>query len=115
MQQTVFFAFKDDPLCFVHVLLNSLDMAEKSLGGGIILEGKAVTLVAAMAEKGHFLNQLYSKAKEQGLFIGACRACSTKLEASQAVESEGIPLIGNMAGHPAMSEYIQQGYAVITF
>lgn len=27
----------------------------------------------------------------------------------------GIPLIGDMAGHPAMADFVAKGYQVITF
>ena len=115
MAKTVIFAFRGDPICFVHVLLNSLEMAAKGMEGKIIIEGDAVKLVSEMAVPGHFLNQLYVKAKAQGLIIGACRACSTKLGVVEAVEAEGVSLIGEMSGHPSMSAYIEEGYSVITF
>lgn len=115
MNKIIFFAFRDNPLCFIHVLLNSLDMAEKGLEGRIILEGESVTLVPIMADPGHFLHALYRRAKHEGLILGACRACSHKLQVTEAMVTEGIPLIGGMSGHPAMSEYIEQGYTLLTF
>ncbi len=115
MNKTVFFAFRGDPLCFIHVLLNSLDMDEKGMGGNIVLEGEAVTLVNEMVKTEHFLNQLYTKVKDRNLIIGACKACSHKLGAVQAIEAEKIALIGEMSGHPSMADYISQGYNVITF
>jgi len=115
LEQNIFFAFRGDPMCFVHVLLNSLDLNEKGMGGKIILEGEAVKLVPEMINPGHFLNKLYTKVKEQDLIIGACKACSTKLEVRDTIEDEGIPLIGGMAGHPAISDYIEQGYRILTF
>ncbi len=115
MNQTVFFAFRDNPMCFVHVLLNSLELANKGMGGKIVLEGEAVTLVPLMAEKEHFLHPLFSQAKEKNLIVGACRACSAKLKMTEAINALNIPLIGGMSGHPAMSTYIQQGYTILTF
>ncbi len=115
MQRTVFFAFRDNPLCFIHVLLNALDMAARGQEGKIVLEGEAVTLVPVMAEPGHFLHGLYVKAKEQGLVLGACKACSAKLKVTEAVSKENIPLIGELAGHPAMADFIEQGYTILTF
>ncbi len=115
MTKTVIFAFRGDPICFVHVLLNGLEMASKGMGGKIVIEGDAVKLISEMAVPGHFLNQLYVKAKAQGLIVGACRACSTKLGVVSAVEAEGIALIGEMSGHPSMLAYIEDGYSVITF
>lgn len=115
MNRVVFFAFRDNPLCFIHVLLNSLDMAQKGMEGIIVLEGEAVTLVPLMAAPVHFLHLLYLKAKTQGLFLGACRACSNKLHVTDAMEREGIPLIGEMSGHPAMADFIEKGYRLLIF
>ena len=115
MAKTVFFAFRDNPLCFIHVLLNALDMAARGQEGKIVLEGEAVTLVPVMAAPDHFLHQLYTKAKAQGLILGACKACSAKLKVTEAVTAEHIPLIGEMAGHPAMADFIDQGYTILTF
>jgi len=115
MSKNVFFAFRGDPMCFVHVLLNSLDLYEKGMGGKIILEGEAVKLVPEMLKTDHFLNKLYTKVKDENLIIGACKACSTKLKVREIIEAEDIPLIGEMMGHPAMSEYLDQGYNVLTF
>ncbi len=115
MAKTALFAFRGDPLCFIHVLLNSLDMNERGQDGVIILEGESVTLVGDMSQPGHFLNALYQKAKAKGLIYGACKACATKLNAIDAIRKEEIPLIGDMANHPAMGEFMEKGYQVITF
>ncbi len=115
MNKIVFYAFRDNPLCFIHVLLNSLDMEKSGMEGKIVLEGESVRLVALMADPSHFLHTLYRQAREKGLFFGACRACASKLKAVEAIEREGIPLIGELAGHPAMTEYIRQGYTILTF
>lgn len=111
----VLFAFRGDPMCFIHVLLNGLDLHEKGMGGEIVIEGEAVKLVAEMSKEGHFLAPLYGKAKEQGLLVAVCRACSVKLGALEAVEDEGLPLVGDMNGHPSMAAYVEKGYDVITF
>ena len=115
MQKTVLFAFRDDPLCFVHVLLNALDLDAKGFTAGIVLEGAATKLVALMTEPGHFLNPLYLKAWERGLIFGACRACSVKLGALAAVEAAGVPLLEDMSGHPGVAGYQQQGFTVLIF
>ncbi len=115
MTKTVIFAFRGDPMCFIHVLLNGLDLAEQGMGGKIVIEGDAVRLIPEMAKPDHFLNQLYGKAKEKGIIIGACRACSNKLGVAKAVTEAGVDLIGDMSGHPAMSAYINKGYSILTF
>ncbi len=113
-KKVVMFAFKGDPLCFVHVLLNGLDLNEKGLQGKIVLEGESVTLVEKMSQAGHFLNPLYQKALTADLFLGACKACSTKLNAREAIEIAGIPLIGDMAGHPSFASFLADGWEILT-
>ena len=114
MQKILFFPFRDNPLCFVHVLLNAVDLNKKGLGGQIILEGEAVTLVRLMTDTSHFLHPLYQQALEHDLFLGACRACASKLHATEIINTTNIPLIGSMSGHPAISDYVQQGYTILT-
>lgn len=115
MKKIIFFTFRDNPLCFIHVLLNAFDMAKQGMEGKIILEGESVTLVPLMADPGHFLHPLYVKAREAGLIIGACKACTSKMQMLSAVEQEQIPLLDGLAGHPSMSSYIEQGYTILTF
>ncbi|WP_027723083.1 DsrE family protein [Maridesulfovibrio zosterae] len=109
------YAFNGELMCFVHVLLNGLDMAEKGMKVSIVFEGASVALIPELEKKDCPFHKLYMKAKSQGLFDGACKACSVKLQVKEDVEKSGIPLIGEMSGHPAMSDYIEKGYKIITF
>jgi hypothetical protein len=115
MQKVVLFAFRDDPLCFIHVLLTTLDMQARGFEAGIVLEGAATKLVAVLETAGHPLNALYVRAKEQGLLHGACRACSLKMGALEQVQAAGLPLLDDMNGHPGMAGYMERGYTVLTF
>ena len=110
MDKVAIFAFNGNPMCFVHVLLNALDMDSKGMETRIIIEGEAVKLVKEM-EAG---NPLYTKAKEKGLIDGICKACSAKLGVLEFNQGVGIPLIGDMSGHPSMASYIDRGYHIIT-
>ena len=114
-KKIVLFAFRGDPLCFAHVLLNGIDLYERGNQGHIVIEGDAVTLVEKMSQPGHFLSTLYQKAKGLRLFAGACKACATKLGAIESIKKEDIPLIGEMSGHPSMGKFMEEGYEVITF
>lgn len=114
-KKTILFAFRGDPMCFVHVLLNALDLNKKGKEGKIVIEGEAVKLVGQISKKEHFLFQLYQKVKDQKLIVAVCKACSAKLGATEAVEAEGLPLVGDMSGHPSMEKYIEAGYQIITF
>lgn len=101
-------------MCFIHVLLNAIDLHERGREGQIVIEGEAVKLVPEMGEPAHFLWAQYQKAKELGLIAGVCRACSTKLGVVEAVENEGLPLLDDMFGHPSMGAFLEKGYRVIT-
>jgi hypothetical protein len=115
MKRTALFAFNGDSMCFIHVLLNALDLKAKGHEVRIILEGSATRLVPGMAQEQSPLFHLYSRAKEQGLFAGACKACSTKLKVVEAVQQEGLPLLADMSGHPSMAHYMKEGFEIITF
>lgn len=109
------FAFRGDPMCFIHVLLNGIDLHERGHKGLIIIEGDAVTLVPQMSKPDHFLSPLFEKAKGLGIIHGACKACSIKLKVDKAIEKAGIALIGDMANHPSMGSFIDRGFEIITF
>lgn len=115
MKKVVFFAFQADPTCFIHVLLNALDLKEKGFEIRIVMEGAATRLVPELSSPEHPLHGLYAKAKEQELFHGACRACSAKLGTLEAVRREGFRLLEDMSGHPGMAGYLSEGYEIVTF
>jgi len=115
MQQTVLFAFRDDPLCFIHVLLNALDLKAKGFGSGIVLEGAATKLVPLLEDSAHMLHPLSVKCREQGLVLGACRACSVKMGVLEAVVAAGLPLLDDMSGHPSIAAFQAKGWQVLIF
>ncbi len=87
--KTVLFAFQGNPMCFIHVLLNGIDLHDRGREGKIVIEGEAVKLIAAMAQDSHFLNTLYKKTKGLGLFDAVCLGCATKLGAVEAAKARG--------------------------
>lgn len=115
MDKFAFFVFNGDPMCFIHVLLNALDMDEKKHTVKIILEGASVQLVPELVKPENPLNQLWTKALDKGLLEGVCKACSAKLGTIKAVEELGLPLLDDMSGHPSMSVYSYKGFKIVTF
>ncbi len=113
--KTVLFAFNGELMCFVHVLLNALDMAERGLETAIVFEGSATALVPELAKADNPFHQLYAQAKEKNLIAGACKACSSKMGVLDEVAAEGLPLLDEMKGHPSMAGWMERGYTVITF
>lgn len=112
--RTAIFAFKGNPICFVHVLLNAIDLYEKKVEVKIILEGEATKLIAELRESEHSLHVLYEKAKERNLIDAVCRACAIKMGVLEVVEAEGFRIADDMKGHAGMAPYIAQGYEIIT-
>ena len=115
MNQVALFAFNGDPVCFIHVLLNALDMDEKGTTARIILEGTSTKLIPEFSREGSPLTKLYGKAKSHGLIEGVCRACSSKMGTLEAAQKEGLRLLDDMSGHPSMEVYRKAGFEIVTF
>ena len=114
MEKMVFFVFRDEEMCFIHVLLNALDAHERGSVARIVFEGSATRLVPILSEVSHPLHALYARARAEGLIAGACRACSAKVKVLEAVQEEGLPLLDDMNGHPGMHRFLEEGFAIIT-
>ena len=115
MKKCALFVFNGDPMCFVHVLLNAIDMSDKGYEVKIIIEGAATQLLTELEKKAHPLNQLWVKAKSKGLVEGVCKACANKMETINAAKIQGLALLEDMLGHPGMARYRDAGFEIITF
>ena len=111
LKKLVYFAFKGDAMCFMHILLNALDMNSKGSEVKIVIEGESVVLVQKMIESS---NLLFKKAIDAGVIECICEACSAKMGVLEYNKNCGIPLNGEMSGHPAMSKYTDDGFTIIT-
>ena len=111
MKKIAFFPFKGEKMCFMHVLINALDLHEKGVDTKIIVEGEAVKLIKVLEEEE---NKLYLKVKDLGLFDSICKACSAQMGVLEYNETTGIAIKGNANGHPAIYDYIKDGYEIIT-
>jgi hypothetical protein len=114
-QKSALFAFNGEAMCFMHVLLNALDMHAKGFEVKVVIEGAATRLIPEMANPESPLFRLYEKAMNQNLIDGACRACAAKMGSLQAAETQGIRLLDDMLGHPSMSRYLEDGFQILTF
>lgn len=115
MKKFVLFAFNGEAMCFVHVLLNAMDMKSKGHDVKIVIEGAATKLLPELENEGSILFGLYKKVKDMDVIDGACKACSAKMGTLNSAEKMGLKLLDDMMGHPSMSDYIDKGYTVITF
>ena len=115
MDKIALFAFNGDPMCFVHVLLNALDFSDKDYEIKLVIEGSATKLIPELDQKNHPMHNLYKKVKEKVLLVGVCKACAGKMGTLQAAQAQGLRILDDMAGHPSMENFIEQGYKIITF
>lgn len=115
MKKQALFVFNGEAMCFVHVLLNALDMDSNGIEVKIVIEGAAVKLVPEWIKPGSPLNGPWQKVLKAGLVAGVCKACAAKLGTLDATVDQELELLGDMSGHPGMAAYMKDGYEIITF
>ncbi|MCE1207119.1 MAG: cytoplasmic protein [Spirochaetia bacterium] len=115
MKKFALFVFNGDPMCFIHVLLNALDMKAKGHEAKIILEGASVKLIPELVQPGNPLHGLWKMNLAAHLVEGVCKGCSTKLGTIEAAKEQGLALLDDMSGHPSIAAYRDKGYEIITF
>ena len=111
MDKYLFYGMTGNKMCFNHILLNALDLADNGVEAKIIFEGESVKLVSVFEEE---QNTLYLKAKERGLIAGICLACSKVMGVFEKNSGYGLPMLGDMSGHAGMRPFTREGYLVIS-
>ncbi|ACN16647.1 conserved hypothetical protein [Desulforapulum autotrophicum HRM2] len=114
-KRVVLVAFNGESMCFVHVLLNALDMNKKGYEVKVVIEGSATKLIGELGNEDHPFSKPYIEVREKGMIDCVCYACATKMGSVDAAQAQGLPLCREMKGHPSLATYMEQGYEVITF
>jgi hypothetical protein len=115
MKKMALFVFNGDPTCFIHVLLNALDMKERGYEGKVVIEGAATKLLPELAKENNPMHKLWEKVKAAGLVDGVCKACSNKMGTLEAAKDQGLTFLDEMTGHPSMARYRDDGFEVVSF
>ena len=115
MKKYAMFVFNGDSMCFIHVLLNALDMHARQDTVRVIVEGSATQLVPDLDKADHPLHGLWEKVKAAGLVAGVCKACANKTGSLDAAKAQGLAPLSEMSGHPSMARFRNEGYELITF
>ena len=115
MKKVAMFVFNGDPMCFIHVLFNALDMKAKGYDCRVIIEGAATKLVPELEGQDHPLHKLWTKTLEADMVHGVCKACANKMGTLEAAQEKGLALLDDMNGHPSMAGFQEKGYEIITF
>ena len=114
-KRVVLVAFNGEAMCFVHILLNALDMKTRGYDVKVVVEGTATKLVNDLNDESLPFGKLYVAVRDQGLIDCVCEACAAKTGALEGVKAQGLTLGNDMNGHPSLARYMDQGYQVITF
>jgi hypothetical protein len=114
-KKVAIFAFNGETMCFVHALLNTLDMKEKGYDVKLIIEGSATIQIEELIDPNKPFSNLYISVKEKGLIDCVCKACSSKTGSLKSAEEQGLPICDDMSGHPSLSKYVERGYEVVVF
>jgi hypothetical protein len=111
VEKILFYGMTGEKMCFQHILMNALDLANAGHTAKVIFEGASVKLVPVFEEES---NPLYLKAKNTGIIAGICFACSKVLGVYDQNVSTGLPMLNDMNGHAGMKEYVENGYRIIS-
>jgi len=114
-RKVALFAFTGEGSCFVHVLLNALDLKERGFEVKVVIEGAAARLVKELPDADPPLGTLYRRIIDEGLLDCVCQACAHQMTSLESAREQGLPLCSEMSGHPAMGRYLEDGYTIITF
>ena len=109
------FAFTGERRCFVHVLLNALDLRERGYEVKVVIEGAAAALVKELPHADPPLGALYRRIRDEGLLDCVCQACAHQMTSLDSAKEQGLALCAEMSGHPAIGRYMDEGYKVVTF
>lgn len=108
----LFYPMQGQEMCFMHVLMNAMDLHKEGHEVKIVFEGASVTLPPVFEEK---KLPLYLNVKEAGLIAGVCEACARSLGSLEAVRELGLPLLNDMQGHAGLKPFTEEGYEVFVF
>jgi hypothetical protein len=113
MMKVAIFAFRGEPVCFMHALLNAMDMRSFGYDVKLIVEGEATRLLGELEADEAPFSRLFRKVSEEGILDCVCKACSANMGTLEEAERQGLPICSEMSGHPSMARYIDAGYQII--
>lgn len=111
MKKILLYGMTGEKSCFMHVLLNAVQLSEGGAEVRVVFEGASVKLAPALAAE---QNPVYLKAKAMGLLAGICLACSKTLGVYEQNAALGLPMLSDMSGHAGMKPFVDQGYDVVS-
>ena len=114
-KKVAIFAFNGEIMCFVHALLNALDMKQKGYDIKLVIEGSDTKQIKELANHDKPFATIYEKTREAGLIDCVCQACASQTGSLDSAKEQNLPLCSEMSGHPSMARYIENGYQILIF
>ncbi|GAB4163609.1 MAG: DsrE family protein [Planctomycetota bacterium] len=114
MEKVLFYAFRGEASCFAHVMINALDLKAKGHEVEIVLEGEATRLLKELVDPKKPFHSFYNSVIEQKLIAAVCKACANQMGSLKAAEEQGLPIVGDLYGHPSLKPWLDRGFKVIT-
>lgn len=101
-----------------NALFVAYELKEKKQEVALIFQGAGVRWPTELVQPDHPAHALYGAVKDT--VVGACRGCAAVFGATAGIEAAGVALVGEKAfpglsGIVDLSEYLDQGYRVLTF
>jgi hypothetical protein len=111
MKKILFYGMTGEKMCFMHILMNALQLREAGYEVRVIFEGASVKLPGLFETE---QNPLYLKAKEAGIIKGICLACSKVMDVLEANQGTGLAMLSDMNNHAGMKEELENGFEVVS-
>jgi hypothetical protein len=113
-RKVALFTFCESPGCFIHMLLNAIDMKQRGWDVKVVIEGDSTKLVSLLRNETKMGSVEWHRALQAGVIDCVCKACAQRNGTLPAVIEQGLRLCDEMNGHPAMARYIEDGYEIVT-
>jgi hypothetical protein len=95
-------------------MLNAMDMKDRGYDVKVIIEGDATKMLSLLRNETKPFADVYRRFRDRGLIDCVCRACATRNGVVPVVIEQNLRLGDDMAGHPGMAAYFEQGYEIVT-
>lgn len=114
-REVVVLAFQGKKSCFLHALLNVVDISKENMGVTLVMEGESLALLKEITLPSDPLHELYTRVKEGGLIGAVCLGCSRMFGVLELARREGLSINGQMDNHVPLAPYLKRGAQIITF
>ena len=115
MKKIALIAYDGELTCFAHVMLYALDFNSKGYDVKVVIEGAATRLIAELVRPEAPFANLFREMLAKDLLACICEACSVKMGTFSVAQDQGLPIDGEMKGHPSLERFVSEDFNIITF